>query len=76
MALGRPRFDPRNQQRGPQIRINHRIRVPEVRVIGADGEMLGVMATHEALRLAAESGLDLVEEPESRTTCLQGARLR
>jgi translation initiation factor IF-3 len=61
MALGRPRFDPRNQQRGPQIRINHRIRVPEVRVIGADGEMLGVMATHEALRLAAESGLDLVE---------------
>ena len=61
MALGRPRFDPRNQQRGPQIRINHRIRVPEVRVIGADGGMLGVMATHEALRLAAESGLDLVE---------------
>ncbi len=61
MALGRPRFDPRNQQRGPQIRINHRIRVPEVRVIGADGEMLGVLATHEALKLAQESGLDLVE---------------
>ena len=61
MALGRPRFDPRNQQRGPQIRINHRIRVPEVRVIGADGGMLGVMPTHEALRLASESGLDLVE---------------
>ena len=61
MALGRPRFDPRAQQRGPQVRINHRIRVPEVRVIGADGGMLGVMPTHEALRLAAESGFDLVE---------------
>ena len=58
---GRPRFDPRQQQRGPQIRINHRIRVPEVRVIGADGGMLGVMATSEALRAAQEQGLDLVE---------------
>jgi len=59
--MGRPRFDPRAQQRGPQIRINHRIRVPEVRVIGADGGMLGVMTTSEALRAAQELGLDLVE---------------
>ena len=37
MSMGRPRFDPRQQQRGYQIRVNHRIRVPEVRVIDADG---------------------------------------
>ena len=61
MALGNPRFDPRQQQRGYQIRVNHRIRVPEVRVIGADGGMLGVLPTHEALRTALEQGLDLVE---------------
>ncbi len=61
MAMGRPRFDPRQQQRGFQIRVNHRIRVPEVRVIGSDGEMLGVLQTHEALRQAQAEGLDLVE---------------
>src|SRR5271156_6722433 len=61
MALGHPRFDPRAQQRGYPIRVNHRIRVPEVRVIGADGGMLGVLQTHEALRMAQEQGLDLVE---------------
>src|SRR5687767_7202737 len=55
------RFDPRAQQRGPQIRINQRIRVPEVRVIGDDGEMLGILPTHEALKRAQERGLDLVE---------------
>jgi len=59
--MGRPRFDPRQQQRGFQIRVNHRIRVPEVRVIGADGAMLGVLQTHEAMRMAQEAGLDLVE---------------
>src|SRR5580658_6169044 len=61
MALGNPRFDPRAQQRGYPIRVNHRIRVPEVRVIGADGGMLGVLQTHEALRMAQEQGLNLVE---------------
>src|SRR5246127_1068125 len=61
MAMGHPRFDPRQQQRGFQTRVNHRIRVPEVRVIGADGSMLGVLQTHEALRMAQEQGLDLVE---------------
>jgi len=35
--------------------------VPEVRVIADDGGQLGVMATHEALRMAEEKGLDLVE---------------
>jgi translation initiation factor IF-3 len=55
------RFDPRGPQRGPQIRINQRIRVPEVRVIAESGDMLGVMPTQEALRRAQEKGLDLVE---------------
>jgi translation initiation factor IF-3 len=62
MTTGRPRFDPRQpQQRGPAVRINHRIRVPEVRVIAADGSMLGILATHEALQQAQQQGLDLVE---------------
>lgn len=53
----------RNDRRPPQdrLRINHRIRVPEIRVIGDDGEQLGVMPTYEALRKAEEQGLDLVE---------------
>lgn len=55
------RFDPRQAQRGPQIRINHRIRVPEVRVVDDDGGMLGILPTHEALKRAQERGLDLVE---------------
>ncbi|MCK6586952.1 MAG: translation initiation factor IF-3 [Polyangiaceae bacterium] len=55
------RFDPRQAQRGPQVRINQRIRVPEIRVIGEDGEMLGIMTTSDALRRAQEKGLDLVE---------------
>jgi translation initiation factor IF-3 len=61
MAFGPSRFDPRQQQRGYQIRVNHRIRVPEVLVIGPDGGKLGVLQTHEALRMAQEQGLDLVE---------------
>ncbi|MBD0372682.1 MAG: translation initiation factor IF-3 [Pyrinomonadaceae bacterium] len=43
------------------MRINERIRVPEVRVIGEDGEQLGVMNTREAVHLARDKGLDLVE---------------
>ncbi len=43
------------------MRINDRIRVPEVRVIADDGEQLGIMNTREAIRVAREQGLDLVE---------------
>ena len=61
MALpGRGGFRGRDT-RGPQIRINHRIRVPEVRVVAEDGSNLGVLATEAALRRAQEVGLDLVE---------------
>jgi translation initiation factor IF-3 len=41
--------------------VNHRIRVPEVRVVAEDGSNLGVLPTEEALRRAQEAGLDLVE---------------
>lgn len=44
-----------------QLRVNDRIRASQVRVIGADNAQLGVMVPAEALRLARESGLDLVE---------------
>ena len=41
--------------------INEQIRDREVRVIGADGEQLGVMPTKEAMKLAEEAGVDLVK---------------
>ncbi|MCE5231742.1 MAG: translation initiation factor IF-3 [Xanthomonadaceae bacterium] len=42
-------------------RRNHEIRVPRVRVIGADGEQVGILSRDEALRMAEEAGMDLVE---------------
>ena len=42
-------------------RINNQIRAPQLRVIGADGSLLGVISREEALRLAAAADLDLVE---------------
>jgi translation initiation factor IF-3 len=42
-------------------RRNHEIRVPRVRVIGADGEQVGVLSRDEALRMALDLELDLVE---------------
>ena len=44
-----------------QLRVNERIRISQVRVIGDDGAQLGVMSPSEALQLARERGLDLVE---------------
>ena len=43
------------------IRINERIRVPQVRLIGPDGNQLGIMATPRAQELADQHELDLVE---------------
>lgn len=43
------------------MRVNERIRVPEVRVIDEKGENLGVLATDKAIAAAKERGLDLVE---------------
>jgi translation initiation factor IF-3 len=59
MAMGRRMVH--RDSRGPQIRVNHRIRVPEVRVVLDDGSQLGVMPTSEALKAAEGRGLDLVE---------------
>lgn len=42
-------------------RVNRDIRVREVRLIGADGQQLGIMPTREALTIAEEQELDLVE---------------
>jgi translation initiation factor IF-3 len=42
-------------------RINDRIRVPEVRLVGAGGEQVGIVAIGEALKLAEAADLDLVE---------------
>ena len=50
-----------NKNRGPQIRRNERIRVPEIRLIGPDGSQVGVVSTRDALAKAKELGLDLVE---------------
>jgi translation initiation factor IF-3 len=44
-----------------QHRINDQIRITPIRVIGADGSQLGIIPTEEALSIAREGGLDLVE---------------
>jgi translation initiation factor IF-3 len=44
-----------------ELRINERIRVPEVRLVGPDGEQVGIVRIEAALRLAQEADLDLVE---------------
>ena len=41
--------------------INEQIRDKEVRVIGEEGQQLGIMSSHDALKLAEEAGLDLVK---------------
>ena len=45
----------------PVPRANYRIRYPQVRLIGADGQQLGIMATKEAQKIAEQENLDLVE---------------
>lgn len=51
-----PRF-----HRGPEHRLNGRIRAREVRVIAPEGTSLGVLSLQEAINLARTHGLDLVE---------------
>lgn len=48
-------------------RINDRIRVPEVRLVGPNGEQIGVTRIEDAIRMAQENDLDLVEvAPEAK----------
>ena len=44
-----------------ELFINEQIRDKEVRVIGEDGEQLGIMSPRDAMKLAEEAGLDLVK---------------
>jgi translation initiation factor IF-3 len=57
----KPGGNKRYQQNRNYIRKNDKIRAREVRVIGPDGEMLGVMPPEEAVKIAKSHGLDLVE---------------
>jgi translation initiation factor IF-3 len=63
MTINRPTNNPpprkSNNDDGP--RVNEQITAREIRVVGADGEMLGVMSVSRALQHADEAGLDLVE---------------
>ncbi|MBI3546897.1 MAG: translation initiation factor IF-3 [Gammaproteobacteria bacterium] len=44
-----------------EVRVNGRINAPKIRVIGADGQQVGIISLNDALRKAEEAGLDLVE---------------
>jgi translation initiation factor IF-3 len=55
----RPQNAPPQRDTGP--RVNDRIRAPEIRLIGADGENVGVVTPARALAMAEDAGLDLVE---------------
>lgn len=57
----KPGGNKRFQQNRNYIRKNDKIRAREVRVIGPEGDMLGVMPPEEALKIAKSHGLDLVE---------------
>ena len=52
-------FQRRTKDRGPKS--NNRISSPEVQVIGSDGENLGILNTNEAISMAKQQGLDLIE---------------
>lgn len=51
----------RRSEISKSIRINEEIRANELRVIGSDGEQLGIMSRSDALKAAEEAGVDLVE---------------
>lgn len=55
----RPHNAPPTRDTGP--RVNDRIRAPEIRLIGPEGENVGVVTPSRALAMAEEAGLDLVE---------------
>jgi translation initiation factor IF-3 len=48
-------------------RVNHQINVPEVRLVREDGTMVGVVSTRQAINMAADAGLDLVEVSPNAT---------
>ena len=52
-------FQRRTKDRGPKS--NNRITAPEVQVIGSDGDNIGILNSNEAISMAKEQGLDLIE---------------
>lgn len=62
-----PYYQRRNTDPFAAIRRNHRIKVPQVRVISPEGKQLGVLDTPKAINLALEVGLDLVEVAPNAT---------
>ena len=59
---GRPgQYQRRNTDPYANIRRNHRIKVPQVRVISPEGKQLGILTIEKAIALAMQVGLDLVE---------------
>ena len=44
-----------------KIRVNFQIKVPQIRVIDESGTVIGIMQTRDALKMAQEQGLDLIE---------------
>ena len=52
-------FQRRTKPRGPKT--NERIRAPQVQVISSDGKNLGILSTQEAINIAKQEGLDLIE---------------
>ena len=51
----------RNESNEDRTRVNEQIRISTVRLVGADGEQVGIVPIEEARRAAEERGLDLVE---------------
>ncbi len=58
--MSRP-FPSRNSSSDSHVRVNGKIRAREVRVIGVDNKQLGVLSLNDALNLARQHGVDLVE---------------
>src|SRR5215210_7119255 len=56
-----PGFFDRDRKGQQQQRVNEQIRISPIRLIGADGEQLGIVPTSQALEMAREANLDLVE---------------
>jgi len=63
---GRVARDTKPQQEG-KFRINEEINYPEVRLVGNDGQQLGIVSSREALRIANDQGLDLIEVAATAT---------
>ncbi|MBL7556219.1 MAG: translation initiation factor IF-3 [Bdellovibrionaceae bacterium] len=68
-SKGGDRFKKKEDKDG--LRVNREIRAPQIRVIDDEGQMLGVMTVPEAIRIAEEKGLDLLEIAPTATppTC-------